>query len=176
MSTKTTAVSPGAGGRQYARFIHTLWMCSNIYFPAINTLSLVPIQIPFRLTINRLGTVVNTNAGNLRMGIYTDNGGLPDGGALLTECGPAAVANIGKFEIALPAPYQLQRGLYWIAQVNDDAAYRLLGSDLYQQQNGTINGRSVAHPFGALPNPCPVTAVTGAAGCPINFCLVSSVP
>jgi len=117
--------------------------------------------------------MVNVGAGNVRMGIYADNGNTPDGGALLSETAAGAPVAMGKFEIALPANLQLQRGLYWLVINNNNAALELCQAVAPQQSGGTLFGRRAATAFGAMPNPCPASAANVAA---VMYCMVVSVP
>jgi hypothetical protein len=171
--TRTIAKTPSVIP-QYNRILFTIFPYGNLHFPTLGNLHFNPIQIPFTLTINAIGTaMVFTAAGNARFGIYRDNGNMPDGGELVAECGPQATA-LGKTEIPLATPVQLTKGLYWLVSTNDDVTYRSYGPDIRWNVNGTLVGRSCALVFGALPNPCPATIAE--ANSPYMYVMVSSVP
>lgn len=152
-------------GRRYARYILDLFSPARdtTLYPAAGTIGLTPIQIPFTLTIDRLMLVWTVAAGNCRMGLYNDNGDLPDGGALVVETGIVPIV-AGKTEGAI-ASTQLQPGLYWLGLQADIAA--VLGGATFTRASGswgalgTLFGRQylVGAGFGVFANPCPATAV-----------------
>jgi len=175
MSARTRASSPGTQ-THYARMIWDLLsqVSASATVRGPDLLYLVPFQISVRMTIDRAAcTVWTVAAGNIRMGIYRDNGGLPDGGALLAEGGPQAAVASSKNEVVTPT-IQLEPGLYWLALLNDDALCNFVCTERNTGTGGTLTARSVAAAFGALPNPCPVTAEEWYA--PVGYVRVASVP
>lgn len=177
MSARMRASSP-AGVNLYARYLYALLPRHD--YGLANPTSLIyltPVQVPFRLTIDRLCTVIGTvAAGNVRFAIYVDNGDLPDGGALLAETA-STPAIVRKFEVALPALLQLNPGLYWFASQNDNAANEAHGHERDMGRAGTLNVRIVVQAYGAFPNPCPVTAASpDVRDNPWMFARVASVP
>ena len=160
MSSKTRASSPG-GVTLYERHIWDLFGFSN--WLAMNTthddMYLSPIIIPYRLTIDRLGCVINAAAGNIRLGIYADNGDTPAGGALLAESA-ATLAVVRKNELALTiGTLRLNPGLHWLAINQDNDAMNPDGQVIDDMnQGGTLRSKFAVHVFGPLPNPCPAVA------------------
>jgi len=143
----------------------------------INWLSLLPFQAYRTITVSGMALAIlgGAPAGNVRMGIYRDNGDQPDGGVLLGETGVGAPAAVGKFELALNAPVQLQQGLYWMAVLFSAVGLQCQAHSQREGRGGTLYARMVAHGFGALPNPCPVTAVW-TVNETFTYLLVTSVP
>jgi len=118
-----------------------------------NRLYAIPIIIRARMNITQLGWRVGAAVGNVRSGIYADNGNTPIGGALLIDCGAVAVLPaVSKQEVA--CVITLNPGLYWLAMVND-AANQFRGNTVADALGGTLNSLWVAQAYGALPNPFP---------------------
>jgi len=133
-----------------------LWSQYTTQAYVTGNLRLTPVQFFAPCTITRLGLYVAAGTPNVRLGIYADNGDTPDGGALLAECGPAAPAAVGKFEIALGTPLSIAPGLYWFAYLHDGNITVHIPTER-QSDLGTLVSRGVVQAFGAFPNPCPVT-------------------
>ena len=172
---KTGASSPG-GETEYALYTINEWPhganASNALPVNANNVFLDWVEVEFRRTIDQLGVVHGLSAGNnMRLGIYRDNGGLPDGGALLGETN--AVARAGAFTtqmVNLITPVTLAPGLYWIGFVLDvnDTINRIC------VDAGFYNTRMFVSVFGALPNPCPATAYQ--ASTQRKLARISSIP
>jgi hypothetical protein len=175
--TRTRATTP-SGENLYERMIPSclIGFSTSAAAPSINTITISPLQVFTRLTISSLGLYIGIAAGNVRLSLYYDNGDLPDGGTLITETPADTPAGAGKFEINLPAPIQLNTGLYWMACNFDNAAIRVGVNANQVGQNGTLIARQVSpYVFGAFPDPCPVTAATP-ANFPLIYAIVSGVP
>jgi len=155
MSSRTLAAA--AGHQHYQRteaeVITTTIGFSNLGIVA-NRLYAVPIQIISRIHISRIGWGVSgVQVGNLRAGIYRDNGDTPVGGALLAEAGPVACGAVWqRQEVAIDVI--LDPGLYWGVIISDNAP-QLLGNSVVCATGGTLQTGWVAQAFGALPNPYP---------------------
>lgn len=174
MSARTRASSSG-GVQLYERMIWDILSATDISpGVVVDTFGLVPVIIPETMTINTLGCVVDTLGvapGNLRMGIYRDNGDAPTGGALVVEGGPQALV-ASKNEVPIVAT-QLTQGLYWIATLTDDALTVFTRTQNPILQGGTLQSWEAALAFAALPALCPVTAIDRV---PIGYVMVASVP
>lgn len=94
------------------------------------------------------------------MGIYADNAGLPDGGALLAEAGPAVMGPLVSIQALAIADTVIEAGNYWIAMSGDNVGGQFW-SDCWEW--ATFLSRGYALVFGALTNPCPATG-NGAEG------------
>jgi len=148
---------PAGGEKNYAFYVSTtLPMFGFVANPADNV-KLCPLAIPWTMTVDRICLPIRNSAGNIRCAIYRDNGGLPDGGALIVESASVAVA-VNKLEVTI-ADTLLTPGLYWLAYNNS--------SDLVSVQTigaigvgGVLTTRSYALAFGAFTDPCPVTAAS----------------
>lgn len=112
-----------------------------------NRLYAYPFHVPANLTTASLkGTTSAT--GNMRVGIYSDNAGLP--GALVIESASTACASpttTVTLSQALTGP-----ALYWIAVVCDNTPTVTYISTNSLFANG-IGYLYKAHTYGALPNP-----------------------
>jgi len=176
MSTKTLASSGGAGEQTYAFYIRAIFTeYLSFVGQAINTVKLIPIHIPYTMTVDRIVVSVdNGSAGNLRVGIYRDNGGAPDGGALVVESAAVAVGAVNlKQEVAI-ANTSLSLGLYWLAINNDNGGFQANTPGADQVSLGSLFNRSYALAFGAFTNPCPVTIANSTV--PVMWVRVLSVP
>lgn len=123
--------------------------------PGTTLALLTPIQVINRATIDRLGVIVRTAAGNHRLALYEDNGDLPDGGARVVQTASVA-AVVNRQEIAI-ADTELAPGLYWLAHQNDGAGLWIEGPNVMFYTGGTLQGRRLNMAYGAFPDPCPVT-------------------
>jgi hypothetical protein len=95
-------------------------------------------------------------AGNIRLGLYRDNGDTPAGGALVVETASVALANF-KNEVVI-ADTVLEPGLYWFALQNDDATPVFITSDQTESLGGTLQCYVFAQGYGAFTDPCPAVA------------------
>jgi len=141
------------------------------------TLYLIPIDIPVRLTIDKIGWVNSTvTTGNLKVGIYPDNGDTPDGSALtVVSASIAAAGNTQKQEGTI-ADTQLTPGLYWLALLPlAGANFSLKGGEQPTEDGGTIQPKSKAIASDTMPATCP-TGLSDGYGKPLMFIRVKSVP
>lgn len=149
--------SPGNSARGYTTGEAWLW----------------PIQVPYDVTIDRIGCVADCDTVNIRMGIYPDNGDTPQGSALTVESGSVAIAGWGKEELTV-ADTVIVAGLNWVVFTLDGTAKAFyFVMDTYQN-NPTIRGKKFDHVYGAFPATCP--AVANTTQTPINFVRVKSTP
>lgn len=157
----------------YARYIHAMWQryAAPGALP-IGRAYLIPLQIEFMVTVDRIGMYVGTANGNIRLAIYHDNGDTPVGGALVVESGSVA-AIVSKNELTV-ADTQLAPALYWICVQNDDATLTACRSISYPANAGTLFTRRFGQAYGAFTNPCPATVNDGIV--PMAFVRVKSVP
>jgi len=136
---------------------------------------LTPIEVPVRMSVDRVIVPFTTPvAGNIRAGIYRDNGNTPQDGALIVESASVAKAGTNQKQEIVIAETQLEPGLYWLATLSDESttvAYRSAG-------NFTVRGSVLAYyydlgVYGLMTNPCPV--VTDVSSLPIAFLRVAVV-
>ncbi len=142
----------------------------------------VPFSLSVAHTFTQIAAFVNTAGGTgavLRMGIYSDNGGTPVGGALVLDAGTiAATTNGQRLEVTINQT--LQPGNYWIACVTQGGASPVPQVQASSGSNNSIMG--VADPYsgasssagfystattytGALPSTFPAASpCNGAAG------------
>lgn len=178
--TRTSAYGqPAEAVENYLRHIHDIFFWDagqNMTFVNIGRVFLVPIQVPFTLTIDTLGTIARNTGFNIRMAIYDDNGDTPVGGALLGETGIINVAATGKVEGAITS-VQLTPGLYWLAIQGDDTLGQIYRHATDAYQGGTLLAYRFenAGGFAAFEDPCPATA-TDTTGPGTMYALVASVP
>lgn len=171
MGVRTRASSPGGltHSLRYLNFVlgnpGALQLFGSRVFWDTGITVFTLICVPFPITIDRLYYVVgNVGAGNRKMAIYADNGGRPDGGALLGSVAGAAQAPANCVDMGvLGANLVLQPGLYWIAVCHDAAngsfiewyAPDLAGVGWFRLDTATG--------YANFPlNPCPVTAYRNA--------------
>jgi hypothetical protein len=98
-----------------------------------NRCNIGKIVLPFKCTVK--GVIIRwggTVAGNVKVGIYADNGDTPQGGALLASSDSVAKSGTDRIQIVpFTTPIQLEAGTYWIAYISDEAtsiAYYGIGS------------------------------------------------
>lgn len=176
VGTRTLGIPAGGAIAAYYRYLQVdpIFYRPVLTAVTVGRVTVAPIELPLRVTLDRLCYVCGIAAGNVRLGIYADNAGLPDGGALLADTGSlAAVLNNDGKAIA---NIQLGPGLIWVAFQNDGA----LSAFVYQPfspQGGTLTVRTFAQAYGAFPDPCPVTAeIVFVSESPYLFVRVASVP
>lgn len=124
---------------------------------------LLPIQILFPMAVDRcILQYAAIAAGNIRAGIYRDNGDTPVGGALIVES--AGIPKIGinqKHEVPI-ADTILLPGLYWMAFVSDENLSTYWLVQPVWRSGGTLTSHEYAlGAFGPLDDPCPATATEG---------------
>ena len=175
MSVKTLGSSAGGGVAplSYAFYIRGIFTLGGIDNPGVNVVRLTPIQIPYDMTVDRI-VYCTTVAGNVRVGIYADNGNQPDGGALLVESvSLPATANKSEYTIANTA---LTKGLYWLALNNDAAGLNFNTPFSRIAPGGTLFHRSYNLVYAAFTNPCPATVTLGIGSSAIGWIRVFSIP
>lgn len=173
----TSTAAAAAVHTHYARYIDEIFRMFAVA-AAVSTgiVSLTPIQIPFGMTLDRLGFIcVNVAAGNSRLGIYYDNGDLPDGGALIVETASVAVVVNQKNELII-ADTSVPPGLYWLASQFDNVACNYYPHLADQCRGGTLQTRRYNQAYGAFTDPCPATILLSGDFSPWQFTRVASVP
>jgi len=147
------------------------------YEAAIDPLFLVvtPINIPFRLTVDRIGWVNgDTPAGSVKVGIYNDNGDTPAGGSLVVGSASIAQAGASQKQEGTIADTVLTPGLYWLAI--------LITSDpdtpdlwlTFANGGGTLRTYGYINPDTNLPDPYPSEGYFEMDG-PLMYIRVKSV-
>jgi len=131
-----------------------------------NRCYLMPIQVPIRLTVDRIcipwaGTV----AGNIRAGIYKDNGETPEGGDLLVESASVAKSGTNRLQEITITDTQLDAGLYWVAIQGDESTTEVERSTGRYYHNGALQEYYYdLGAYGPFTDPCPAVTVGG------NYC------
>jgi len=159
--------------------------------PATNTLWAIPLIVAKTTqfdTISFTQTSVST-AGHSRIGVYLDNGNCYPG-ALLYESASIDTTGNGQKDSTITASLQVfQPGLYWLSYVQDTATGQIRIPQGANHQLGMFGDTqtasvhawfyTVAHTFGALPNPFTAGATLGntisAVGTPIPLVGLRSV-
>jgi hypothetical protein len=127
-----------------------------IYFAAPMTISIMTCQ-------QTIAGGLNTS---LRLGLYADNGGTPQGGALLADSGNIGANVVAVHNFTFPAPISVRKGVpVWAALEAENATMAFLlcqaerdgfieiGAEMMGGCNYVRGGG-----FGALTDPCPVVA------------------
>lgn len=110
--------------------------------------------------ITEVFLLVITAAGNVRVGIYADNGTGTPGALLGQSASTPAVA--GWMTIGLVAPAVIPTGSsFWIATLCDNNGLETSQEVDDNAGRGTELDQIVAHAFGALPDPFPAPTSTG---------------
>lgn len=167
-------------GQHHEHYLRYLWdafgrcLTQEFTMSVAGRVWLVPIQVSFTLTIDRLAVIIRTAVGNIRLCLYEDNGDVPDGGSLVRQSASVAAA-ADKQEVTI-ADAQLTPGLYWGGIQSDSTTAKAYFYISAMAQGGTLLGRlfDVAGGYGAVPDPCPVTSTTNTA--PVMFLRVASTP
>jgi len=140
-----------------------------------NTLTLYPlIPLANAMTISALALYVTTGvaATGARLGIYADNGGKPDGGALLCDSGALDTATSSTAREGAVSLTLAKATRYWLAVLSDGAPTLrgiALGSTMPLpvstdlSSTGVRNRRTASVTYGALPSTCPTTTKSTAA-------------
>ena len=174
-------------------------MCNNALLtststPAANTLWAMPFYVSKTTKFDTISFEVTTliAAKNARCGIYSDNGNCYPG-ALIFDTGSVSVATTGVKDTTITAALQvLQPGLYWLTWETDSTvtlqirilpgAGTCIGFAGIPNTMGTTSpgfAYSVAHTYGALPNPYTgsATLITtpSAVGTPIPAVAMRSI-
>lgn len=161
----------------YARTLHGKFPCEpNTMTVVVNRVYLMPLEVPFTATVNRIAVTYFTPvAGNIRAGIYQDNGDTPFGGSLLVESASVAKSGTDRAQEIVIAATQLTPGLYWTAVVSDEATtmvFRILWR--MWETASLVSRKYLLGVYGPLTNPCP--AVTSESATPCVYMRVTSVP
>jgi len=160
--------------RRYTSHIGSSVNIASSTSPAINTLWAIPFIVSKTTKFDVISFRVTTlsTAGNVRAGLYRDNGNcypgalIFDTGSIDTSTGSTSVSRDTTITSALQI---LQPGLYWLAWETDSATGQyetynginqsmgMLGQDSGLGAANAGYGYSVAHTFGALPDPYTTT-------------------
>lgn len=159
--------------------------------PATDTLWALPFLVPITTKYDILTFSITTAAASshARAGIYRDNGSFYPG-ALVYETASIDTSTIGAKDSTITAGVQVfPPGLYWLSIVFELTGLQIhtLGSTgthfaLLGHASNNVTpayGYSVAHPFGALPNPytagASVLAAAPGMGNPVPAILLRAV-
>lgn len=135
-----------------------------------------PINIPFTCTVDRIIYWIATpSAGNVRAGIYPDNGDTPAGSSPLVQSASVAKPAAYNQHAVTIADTQLTPGLHWLALHGDELTTVLYMDNVAPLPGGPMIGYYFDQAYGVLPDPCPaVTRVPTAL--PFMYVRVASVP
>lgn len=130
-----------------------------------NQIFAFPFYVPTLTTFDRIAIWVGTaTPGNVRLGVYADNGGTPEGGTLLLDSGGLSTSTTGKKEATINLT--LQPGWYWLCHLPSatpsfwnitivNATTHLGTSD--PSVEPPHNRVRIAQAYGPLPNPFPAS-------------------
>ena len=139
------------------------------YAPTVGRVYLASIYIHAKVIISTISILLNAAyPGNLRLGIYRDNNGEPDGGNIIYDSGDIAGGGATSIIHTTTTEITLQAGRYWLAVEYDTATANLCIGNAYAFPFGVANSKYPGAIFnlgayGALPAVCPVTAATNGA-------------
>lgn len=124
---------------------------------------LLPIEIPFRVTVNAIVIVWESPVvGNVRAGIYRDGSPAlqPAGGSLIVQSGSVAKTGTWRKQEITIADTPLNPGLYWIAVLTDESTTDIwrVNAD-FTSDVGLISPYRYTLAYGPLTNPCPAVVV-----------------
>ncbi|CAL4866977.1 hypothetical protein MMA231_01224 [Asticcacaulis sp. MM231] len=140
----------GAGGKRIGPIGMTT--TSNAAVTA-NRLYVVPVAVPYDLTVALNVRVTTGASGTVRLGIYADNQGQP--GALVVDAGTLTTTTAGVLALAISQP--LGAGIYWLAAVFNAApsvnmaVSAAMGHDSASATSATVTGYYRAFTYAALP-------------------------
>jgi len=125
---------------------------------------LASVYVAENCKVDQISVNINTaSAGmRIRIGVYADNGGTPQGGALLVDSGDIDVSTTGTKTYAISPAVNLVKGTVWVCVLTEDAVMafnRSAGTASYL--GGVMDGcYYTLDAWGALTDPCPaVTAL-----------------
>lgn len=148
----------------YARTWQTRFQIGTPVALVAGRVYMTPIQIPWTMTVDRVFVWYTTPvAGNMRAGIYADNGGTPVGGALQVESASIVKSGTWRQQEFTIVATQLTPGLYWLPVVSDEATTKAYPSGL-EAIGGTLLDYFYDFAYGPLTNPCPASADALGAG------------
>jgi len=132
-----------------------------------NRLYLNPVAIRYTCTIDtRDIAFTDAGNGNMYLGVYADNGGIPDGGALLATTAQTLTVANQRNNVPLLSNLRMTPGLYWFVGTIENGADTIIYEQLWRSGwpvNPVPMWRDAARgAWAALPNPCPATNVTAA--------------
>lgn len=147
----------------YKRWCRPFWTPWGSLVMTAGRVYLLPIPVFTELIIDRLACCWSAVAtGNTRIGLYSDNGAIPDGGALVVESGSIAKTGTNRIQEILVADTLLTPRLYWLGLEGDDASQVINIAVNYLTETGvagTLRGRYYdrAGGYGPFTGPCPAT-------------------
>lgn len=140
-----------------------------------NRVYLIPLEVEYALgvTVDRVLLIYDTPvAGNVRAGIYEDNGETPVGGALMVDSGSVAkTGTYQKQEVTIAETF-LPRGLHWLAVQSDEATTKYCRNILGVA--GTLRTYQYDPVGYAFTDPCP--AVAASNNLPVLGVRVAHIP
>lgn len=167
--------------RVYARYIWDVFSpndrVGNTLFNPVGRVFLVPLQIRSTVTVDRIGFLIDVQAGNVRVAIYNDSGDTPAGAALVVESASVALGDVSNKQEVNIANTRLIPGLYWLAIQGDDIAGGVMRSHVAFGRGGTLQTYRFDNfgGYGAFENP-QATALVQYNAPNIMFVRVASVP
>lgn len=117
---------------------------------------LIPVEVERKMTIDRICVPLSfPAAGNIRVGVYADNGDTPVGAALIVES--ASVAKTQNRQEVVIADTTLEAGLYWFGVQSDEGTTVLISESDSFAIGGTLQGHFYDRVggYGAFTTPCP---------------------
>lgn len=124
------------------------------------------------MAIDRIGVETTVGSGNCRLGIYTNNNGLPD--RLILDAGAVSVAGVAINEITLASTLYLPNAWVWVCGVCDgnptcrtgtSQNIHLIGAS--STSSATVRGLTATLAYGALPSTASLVSLANAAAVPM---------
>ena len=139
-----------------------------------NNLDMLPFYVPDSQAFDRIAINVTTlAAGNARLGIYADTGGVYPG-ELLVDAGEVDTGTAGIKWCAINIT--LVPGLYWLARIQNAAPtlrslfhYTMIPLGSADLGVSVVSGYRLARAYGVLPSPFPAGAIDITSGRPAVF-------
>jgi len=176
---------PPAETKLYSRLLYNHACIDSVSsaWGAIRRTYLAPIQVPFRLTVDRIWAMFGTTViSNIAGAIYKDNGDTPVGGARVVQFGSTGmvVADSNRIKGFVIADTALDAKLHWLAiQASASGNWLYLPSARWTAGNtGTLQGYRFTVDVGVFPtltDPCPACTLD-ATGLWVGGLRVKSVP
>lgn len=159
MFRDTGAAWEVVAGRPFRRLLKGFFYHEGVTFALFAVAGRVfmhPLEVPFTMTADRIGyRIASTCAGNIRVGIYADNGDTPVGAVLIVQSASVAKPGINQYhEVTIPDT-QLRPGLYWLAIQSDEVTTEVDMSWFAGSSGITLRAGFYDHAYGAFTSPCP---------------------
>jgi len=124
-----------------------------------NRVYLNPVVIPRALVVDQIvPTWSGVAAGNVRVGLFKDNGNTPVGGALIVESASTAKSGTNRKQEISIAETILTKSIVWVFVYSDEATTQVVCGSKLASLEGTLQPCYFNQAYGALPAVCPALA------------------